>query len=195
MDTQRQGATELNRYSASGEYMLQLRCTQKVLRELGLKPGDVSDVRNPDSRLGNWYVNLFMVNRRKTFLFMNERTLLSFIMFGVKKSNIQNMPEVFLRGLHQVLTLEGFNIAAIDRAIVGYESIQLTKTNSRRMLGNMNDLVYLYKVFISSDGGFSRCDLNGIIAKANRTPQRNLGWSQSIEIVRELLRGDTQGTA
>src|SRR3989344_5431797 len=155
--------------------MLQLRCTQKVLREFGLKPDDVSTTRDPDSPLGNWYVNLFMVDRRKTFLFMNERTFLSFIIFGIKKSNVQKMPE-------------GFDVAEIDRVFGGYEAIEFTKTDSRRMLGNMNDLTSLYQHFILSDGGFNYCNLNEIISKINRTPQRNLGWSLSIEVVRDLLQ-------
>ena len=51
--------------------MLQLKCTQKVLKELGIKPS-VAQAREPDTRLGHWYVNLFTVDRRKTFLFMND---------------------------------------------------------------------------------------------------------------------------
>lgn len=172
--------------------MLQLRCTQKVLREFGLKPNDISAARDPDSLLGNWYVNLFTVDRKKTFLFMNERTLLSFIIFGVKKSNVQKMPEVFLRGLDQVLTLEGFDTAEIDLVFDGYETIEFTKTDSRRMLGNMNDLASLYRHFILSDGGFDHCDLNEIISEINRSPQRNLEWSMSIEVVRDLLRGSAK---
>ena len=172
--------------------MLQLRCTQTVLRELSLKPDDVSGTREPDSLLGNWYVNLFTVDRKKTFLFMNERTFLSFIIFGIKKSNVQKMPEVFLRGLDQVLTLEGFDTSEIDRVFGGYQTIEFTKTDSRRLLGNMNDLTSLYRYFILSDGGFNYCNLNEIISKINRTPQRNLGWSMSIEVVRDLLRGNAK---
>jgi len=172
--------------------MLQLRCTLKVLREFGLKPIDVSRARDPDSLLGNWYVNLFMVDRKKTFLFMNERTFLSFIIFGIKKSNVQKMPEVFLRGLDQALTLEGYDASEIDRVFGGYETIEFTKTDSRRMLGNMNDLTSLYRHFILSDGGFNYCNLNEVISKINRTPQRNLGWSMSIEVVRDLLRGSAK---
>ena len=53
-----------------------------------------------------------------------------------------------------------------------------------------NDLTNLYKHFILSEGGFNNYDLNRIISKINRTPQRNLGWSNSVEIARELLQGN-----
>lgn len=169
--------------------MLQLRCTAKVQKELGLKPGDLAEIKPGDSLLGNWYVNIFTVDRRKTFIFMNERTLLSFIIFGIKKSNVKNAPEAFLRGLDQLLTIEGFDIGAINQVFDGYESYEFTKTASRSVLGNMNDLVDLYRHSIVYGGGLKYVDVGELILKINRTPQRNLGWSFSIDIVKELLTG------
>jgi len=163
-----------------------------VQKELGLKPDDLCDVRNPDSLLGNWYANLFVLDRRKAFLFMNERTFLSFIAFGIKKSNIQKMQELFLKGLDEFLTSEGFGISAINNVFAGYGSIELAKTDGRSILGNMNDLAALYKHFILSEGGFENCDLSRIVSKINRTPQRNLGWLNPFEIARDLLPGNTQ---
>lgn len=170
--------------------MLLLKCTQKVLRELGLKPPAGQLSRDPDTRLGHWYVNLFAVDRRKTFLFMSERTLLSFVMFGIKKSNVQHMPEVFVRGLVQLLVLEGFKPPEIERALTGYETLEVARTDSRKLLGNMNDLMDLYCHHILWEGGFRTCDLDGIFKRMNRTPQRNLGWAYSIDVTRELLSED-----
>lgn len=170
--------------------MLQLKCTQKVLRELGLTPSSGGGAREPGTRLGHWYVNLFTVDRRRTFLFMNERTLLSFMIFGIKKSNVQHMPEAFVRGLVQLLMLEEFKPAEIERALAGYETLEIARTDSRKLLGNMNDLMDLYRHHILWEGGFASCDLNGIFKRMNRTPQRNLGWAFSIDVVRELLAND-----
>lgn len=167
--------------------MLQLKCTQKVLKELGLVPPAKGEAREPDSRLGHWYVNLFTVDRRKTFLFMNERTLLSFLIFGIKKSNVQNMPQVFVRGLVQLLTLEGFKPAEIERALEGYETYEIVPTDSRKVLGNMNELMFRYEHHILWEGGYRSCNLDGIFQRVNRTPQRNLGWAYSIDMTRELL--------
>jgi hypothetical protein len=167
--------------------MLQLRITGKVQKELRVEPGELVDAKPGNSLLGNWYINLFSLDRRKTFIFVNEKTLLSFVIFGVKKSNVKKTPEIFLRGLDQLLTIEGFDINQINKVFEGYESYEFTKTTSRSVLGNMNDLVDLYKHSVSYDGGFKYCDIGKLILKINRTPQRNLGWSNSIESVRELL--------
>ena len=139
--------------------MLQLRCTSKVLKLLDLGPKDLAEMRAPDSLFGNWYVNLFVVDRRKTLLFMNERTLLSFVIYGVRRDNVKNIQHVLLRGIDQLLTLEGFNISEINKVFSGYDSAEFTKTGSRRLLGNMNDLMDGYKHSILYEGGLKCCDL------------------------------------
>lgn len=167
--------------------MLQLRCTLKVQKLLGLRPADLCTAQAADTRLGNWYANLFVVDRRKTLLFMNERTLLSFIVYGIRKDNSKRPHETLLYGLDQLLTLEGFDAAARHTAVAGYDRFEFTKTTSPKLLGNMNDLTSLYTHFILYDGGFNSCDLTDIMRQINRTPQRNLGWSNSIEMVSQLL--------
>jgi len=51
----------------------------------------------------------------------------------------------------------------------------------------MNDLLSLYQHFITSDGGLDYCDLNEIMMRLNRTPQRNLDWCFSVEALHKLL--------
>lgn len=168
--------------------MLQFRCTTKVQKEIGLKPKDLNEIKDSKSMLGNWYVNVSTIDRRKTFLFVNERTLLSFILYGVKKSNIANMHEMFLKALNQLLLMEGVDYPVIDKLNNEYLNLEYTKTNSKQILGNMNDLMSLYKHFIYSDGGLNDCDLTDIICQINRTPQRNIGRGYSIGLAKELLQ-------
>ena len=47
--------------------MLQFRCTAKVQKEIGIKPKDLSEIKDGKSMLGNWYVNISTIDRRKTF--------------------------------------------------------------------------------------------------------------------------------
>lgn len=169
--------------------MLQLRCTAKAQKELGIKKSELADAKRSDTLLGNWYVNLFTVDRRKTLIFVNEKTLLSFILFGFKESNVKNISEIFLRGLEQLLTIEGFDIGQVNKVFSGYENYEFTKTISKSVLGSMNDLVYLYKSSVQYEGGYKNIDIGELILKTNRTPQKKLGWSYSIDLVRELMQG------
>ncbi len=168
--------------------MLQFRCTAKVQKEIGIKPKDLDEIVDGKSMLGNWYVNISTIDRRKVFLFVNERTLLSFILYGIKKSNVANIHEMFLKSLNQLLLMEGVDYLVIDKLNNEYLHLEYTKTNNKQVLGNMNDLMSLYKHFIYSDGGFKCCDLTGIIHRINKTPQKNIGWGFSIDLAKELLQ-------
>ncbi len=156
-----------------------------------LKQNELVDLsETPDqSVMGAWYVNEFRVERKKCLIFMNERTLLSFILFGVRKSNTNKdlLPDMCLEGVFQLLKLERFSLESISRIIEDSYESRYAKTDSRKVLGNMNELAATYEHMIWHEGGLAHCDLNDLFSRVNRTPQRNLGWNYSIDIARELL--------
>jgi hypothetical protein len=165
---------------------MQLRCTRKVLDQFGIPQSSLFDPASTDATLGNWYVNLVTIDRRKTLIFMSERTLLSFLIFGVRKNNSRNLGEIFVRGLVQLLEMEEFSGRQIESVLGKERIVTLTKTDNRRALGNMNDLQNIYEHKIWYHGGFRNCDLWDVISSTNRMPQRNIGWAHSIDLAREL---------
>lgn len=167
--------------------MLQLKMTQKVQKELRLKPKDLSDVGESHTTLGDWFVNIFTIDRRKALVFMNEKTLFSFILYGVRKDNIQEIEQIFKNGFEKILNIEEVERNKINKLLDEYSTIKFTKTDSKTLLGNMNDLTDLYKHKIKMSGGLQTVNLTEIITKTNRTPQRKLGWSYSIDMLKELL--------
>lgn len=167
--------------------MYQLRCTKKVQDILGLKSSNLAEIRDENFALGNWYVNTFTVNRRKCLLFMEEKTLLSFVLVGLRKDHHKNMGQIFKNGVVQLLELEGvspFVIKAFEKAP---EHIEYTKTDSKKLLGNINDLLATYEYMILYDGGLNLCDLDDITMRINRTPQRNLDWKYSVDVLHEII--------
>lgn len=167
--------------------MYQLRCTKKAQDALGLKSADLSEPRDERFALGNWYVNPFTVSRRKCLLFMEENTLASFVLVGLRKEHIKDIGKIFKNGVVQFLELENFSVEVISAFENVPEHAVFTKTVSKKLLGNMNDLLSLYDHFIQSEGGLINCDLSAITMKLNRTPQRNLDWKYSIEVLHETI--------
>jgi len=157
------------------------------LKEIGITKSELSDISQGDSMLGNWYANIFTIDRRKAIVFVNERTLLSFIVYGINGKNIKDIKETFIIKLRQLLSFEGFTEKDIESHIKECQDIQYTTTNSKTILGNVNDLMSMYKYMILYEGGLESCNLTGIITDMNRTPQRNLNWATSIETVKEII--------
>lgn len=170
--------------------MLTFKCTQKVRDYLSLAPSELSaPTEHSASLLGDWYVNLLVIDRRKCLLFMNERTLLSFIAIGFKKSKglKHDVHQVFIHHLFNLykllaLPIEGLNQVMDDCSEYGY-----SKTDSRKVLGNMNDLAHLYQATIAYSGGLDACDLSEIIRRMNHTPQANLNHQYSVDVANALL--------
>tara|TARA_R110002073_G_scaffold34695_2_gene102480 strand:- start:155 stop:685 length:531 start_codon:yes stop_codon:yes gene_type:complete len=171
--------------------VLTLKCTKKAQDFIGLDKNDLdaTEKEMDQSVMGGWYVNVFLVDRRKCLIFMNERSLVSFIIFGARKDNSKkdSIPELFLRGIVQLLVLEDFPPAHINRLVEDCVDYRFAKTDSRKVLGNLNDLVATYEHMIWYEGGLKHCNLDEILYRVNRTPQRNLNWGYSIDMARELL--------
>lgn len=167
--------------------MYQLRCTKKAQNALGLKAVDLSEPKYENFVLGNWYVNNFTDNRRKCLLFMEEKTLASFVLVGLRKEHIKDIGKIFKNGVVQLLELENFPLEVVFAFKNAPEHVVFTKTASKKLLGNMNDLMSLYRHFIYNEGGVTNCDLCAISMKLNRTPQRSLNWRFSIDAVHETL--------
>jgi len=169
--------------------MLTLKCTKKVQTLFGVKRADLSEAQEEDSVFGAWYVNEFNIGRSRSLIFMSERTLLSFILFDVKKVKChkERLPELCVRGLIQLLLLEGTPDAQMRRVIDECIPSRYANTTSKSVLGNLSELMWHYEDSILEDGGFERCNLNEILCQINRIPQRNIGWNKAIDVTRDWL--------
>lgn len=164
-----------------------IHCTKKLLQELDvnvLKPDNFPS--NPEG-LGNWYANLIRIDRRKCILFTNEKTLYSFLIPKVLKSNLKNIEEEFLINLSYNLQNEGFNLEVVSRVLQEYREIGFAKTANKSVLGSMNELAYMYAVHIIEDGGFDNIKMLQLNQRINRTPMGALKYQFPIEALKNLL--------
>ena len=168
--------------------MPSLKCTRKLLREMGIQPATVAEIGKP-SLLGDWHVNLLRVSRRKVLLFTNEDALYSFVVLGVRKADLDRIAEVFVTNLRQNLTYEGIPTDLIDRIALEYREAAIAQTDNRSVLGSMNDLAWHLKHYVYDAGGIESCDVWAINGKLNQIPQRPLGWKFSAEVIHECLLG------
>ena len=150
--------------------MFQFKCTKKVQDFIGLKPSDLSEIEPERFVLGNWFVNSFTQNRRKVLVFMEEKTLFSFIIIGVRKEHIKTLRKHFLEGLCLQLKAEGISPQTVLAFSNNETVLQYTKTDNRSKVGSMTDLINLYSAWIESAGGLSEIDVVEMGMKLNRVP-------------------------
>jgi hypothetical protein len=167
--------------------MIQLKCTKKVIDYFNIQDIELFESKEIHELLGNWYLNIFKLERKTIFIFVNERTLFSFIIFGINKNNYNTLIDKFRYDLEYLLKYEKIDNKKIEFVSNQCKDIQITKTNNRSILGTLNNLIEIYKCMIYDEGGLIYCNLMNIISKINRIPQKKLSWLFSIEKTKEIL--------
>jgi hypothetical protein len=172
--------------------MLYLKCTGEAQKAIGLRKTDLVEAQATAAPLGSWYVHRFLIGRTRSFLFMSDANLLSFVLYqGKKPVTVQTLPVMLLAGLSQLLAMKGFEPALIDRALQPYQTGLFAKTDSRKLLGSMNDLVQRYTHSVEYQGGLESCNLTDIIMKMDDMPQRTLDGRASWDLVESVFRGES----
>ncbi|MEN8264226.1 MAG: hypothetical protein ABFR82_12265 [Nitrospirota bacterium] len=151
-----------------------IRCTKKLQKEMGLKKSDVSENEPSESYLGSWHANLIYIDGKKCLLFVNDKTLFNFIVPDILRAQIRELSNIFKVTLECVLSSEGVPESAKTKIMSEYESIQYANTNSKSVLGTMNDLAFHYKYLIQSEGGVHSYAVPSIIKKLNHLPMGTL---------------------
>ncbi|PIQ88697.1 MAG: hypothetical protein COV72_07150 [Candidatus Omnitrophica bacterium CG11_big_fil_rev_8_21_14_0_20_42_13] len=164
-----------------------IRCTVKLLKELNLAASELTDSVPSELKLGEWFANLFFIERKKCLIFTNTRTLFTFISFAVNRTQIKNIGELFRAGLGKALLDEDFDGAVIQRLVDECHDMQFSKTNNKSVLGAMNDHVKTAKWMVWRDGGLGKCNFPHLIKKLNRTPFSTRRFAYAIEELGKVL--------
>jgi hypothetical protein len=164
-----------------------IRCTQKLLAEI---PKRLID---PSLDGAGWHANLLRIERRKCVLFTHDKTLYSVFVPGLKKPEFEQLPEVFGQCLFKTLLWEEFPQVQIELMLEAARMIRFTRSNSRSVLGSMNDLQFQAQVHIHHDGGLAGVDLVDLHRRLNRVPMSAVGYGYAVERLRELLAAQAGG--
>lgn len=120
--------------------MTTLRCTGKLLKRLGiLDPGDPPP---PENVLGDWFANIIYTRHGHYILLVSERSLLPVL---TTARDLDNLVPRFMKQLDDLLLALGVRRELIDHELSSMEPLRFGRTNSRSVLGTMNDFVVKFK--------------------------------------------------
>jgi len=164
---------------------------EKLQKEMGLKKNELAESEPDFSFLGSWHANLLHIDRKKCVLFVNDKTLFNFIIPDVNRAQIKELSRLFSEYLSCVIASEGLSEKA-QKSIKGeYQDIAYAGTNSKSVLGSMNDLAFHYKHHILSEGGIHSAMVPEIIHKLNHMPMGAIDYKYSINAIKSLYAATT----
>jgi hypothetical protein len=160
-------------------------CTKKVLDKLK----KYKSIENSKAEIGiwNWYVDQINLERKNYFLFTNSKTLFSFILYAGTKRELENIEFLFEEKLKEMIIREiGSNSKYIENALKESNSHKFMKTDSRSVLGSMNDFKQQIRVQLWHKGELAQTyDL--INHYINEVPMGAINYnSPSTEMKHEL---------
>lgn len=118
--------------------MFIIGATQKVLKELQIVAA--ADVKISKS-LNEWHSNLFKIGRYQCLILINDVTLYSIVIPGVKKKDLANIDALLIHHLAENLLAEGMDPNLIEEYMKQGNEIVFTKTHNRRVVGVSIEIV------------------------------------------------------
>ena len=159
--------------------MFAIRGTQKLLRRIGMPLSDLSVP--PDTLLGDWYANLLVAKPMHLVLCMSERTLLPVV---VEARNAAMFRARMVESVRAVLTALGVAPSSIERECAVMDRVYLTKTESKSVLGSLNDFMFHLKHSLAYLPEHSLLERSLYLAE---TPCKPIGYNSPDRATRELF--------
>ena len=156
-----------------------LRCTAKTLKLLGASPRDLVTVEPIDQ---DWYANLLWLDGRKCLLLAHAGTLFSVFVPDIRKAGLLPIRSSIVSFIHKELEAEDL---PLDRFGVLDSGISLARTESRSILGYMNEMARFCEYGMEESGGLARCDtreLNRELRRELHLSRRPPGYFVPIEL-------------
>ena len=127
--------------------MIIIRTTQKLQKELGIKAMNITPDNIPSGVFQEWYAHVFILDRKKQVIFVEAQTLFSFCVPNPSRKDIrERFSEIFEKGLGKALYVEGVSGDAVSKIMdVCRSKMIFTKTENRRTIGAMNELIKHHK--------------------------------------------------
>jgi hypothetical protein len=119
--------------------VLVLRCTQKLLKRLG---PPVMDPPQSTTALGDWFAQPVAVGHQRYILLVSARSLLPLV---IRAREIKHFDTAFADALASVLWRIGVPPADVARELAESREVVVAATNSRSVLGSVNDFSQMMK--------------------------------------------------
>lgn len=166
-----------------------IRCTQKLLTELKVKPTNEESPKDP---FWSWHANVFHIDRRKCVLVTNDTTLFTLFIPALRKPEFQTFQIVFGQYVFKYLLHERIPQRQIETVLAECEKIKFDKTNNRSVLGSMNDQKFQLEYMIQAGGGLAKTDIYELNHNLNRNVLSAIDYKYPIEMFEEKLRKLTE---
>lgn len=145
-----------------------IRITNKMKEKfkIALTEDNEKDVERFDS----WHANIFTFQRKTGIIIMNDLTRYSVILFGIQKSDMNQLSLLIKEQLVKNMTADGFDDLSIQKVVRSFKNIRFAKTNDRSVLGQIKDSLYSLSIYLDFEEVFTGETIQDANYRCNKTP-------------------------
>ena len=129
--------------------MLIIQCTRKLLDELKTNL-DVEKISISD-QIFSWHSHLFLLNRKKCVIVMNNKTRFNFVLVGLKRGDFLNFDSIVVKGIKENLLAEGIDNTVVESYLQESNKVIYTVSSDRSIISQMNEMKRNIEYIFSRD--------------------------------------------
>ncbi len=160
--------------------MAYLRCTKKLLKQIGLNAAVQAREDASAETDDDWYAYSIWLQGRKCVLFTNVGTLYPFMVLDARVAQLRELPVLFLAEYERNLVHLGATRRQISRELSETRDLKIGKTGNPRILGSMNDYAFQADVYVDALGGVKAADPLLVSERLGKAPMGVIGYSSGI---------------
>lgn len=164
-----------------------LACTKKLADVLKIKLPDIKPLGSEPSY--EWHANLFVFDRRKGVVMMNNQTRYCVVLYGLKVEHFKTFDQIALSAIEQTFLGEGFSERAVAQYINHCGNVVFTKTYDKSVISQINDMVSLTSSWIDDYLPTSEMCMVNLSKKLGKVPVGSLKYAYPINRLRDVMNG------
>jgi len=162
-----------------------ISCTKKLADALKIEVIDVVPIKREP--LYEWHANLFVFNRRKGVILMNNKTRFSVVLYGLTAEHFHQFKTIALSAIEQTFRAEGFTDDIILNYVRTSSQVIYAKSSDRSILGQINDVLYMMQYmedYLPADDIY----MIELSKQMSRTPMgKHVKYVYPIDVLKEEL--------
>lgn len=163
--------------------MIRFCCTKKCLEYL--RRPVTEKLKKSDAILGEWYVNIVPTFRGDTILFVNNPTRLTIVIPDEWVLDIESDFKKRLLDLYQLLNLPA---EFINHEKGKLDDFQYARTDSRSLLGSMNDIAVQLQAWAEGVSPGHGDTLESFELGMSQMPHQSLDDENAVHVIHQLIK-------
>lgn len=162
-----------------------LECTKKLADAMKIKLNVITPIRR--APFYEWHANIFLFDRRKGVILMNNQTRYCIVLYGLKAEHFKKLGSIVLAAIEETFIAEGFPDEKVQRYIENCGDVVYTKTHDRSILGQINEFHIAISWEIEYHLPSNSVNLIELNKWASRLLCGTLGYVYPIEMLKKAM--------